>query len=484
MAAVSAASGDVSLPVLGEQGDRMAVAGGANSGAVRRAQAAGDSAKRVSLHRRFFTAGIVTILTAGAGWGALLLWQLGASGSFTGISVHHINAHGHAQIFGWVALFIMGFAYEIFPRIWHARPVNPALARMVFVCMLIGLLLSIIGIAAPTLPASYGMALVGGLMQIAACSIFAAQIATAALQRRISGTNAKPLDSSTGFILTALGWLVLMSMFSAWHTLAMMSAESGEALLRQVRTWQPALRDVQVDGLAMFMILGVSIRLLPGMFGLAKVNERRAWIALALLIAAVVLECTFLIASQATENFAVAAGLLVPWLLLPIGVGLIIWPWKFWRPVRFPDRSAKFVRIAYGWLFLSFAILLFLPMYQWLLGTPFSHAYYGAARHAITVGFISQMIVGISSKMAPGLRGMNILALPELWIPFIFINVGCFMRVTLQVASDSTPIAFGLIGISGVLELTGLAVWAAHLLRVMWIAPEKQYDAARSGAVG
>lgn len=466
----------VSLNVLGDQ---ITIAEAREARAVP-ASHQHEARQRVSLHRRFFTAGIITILTAGAGWGALLLWQLGTRGSFTGISVHHINAHGHAQIFGWVALFIMGFAYEVFPRLWRAQPVNPVLAQCVFVSMLIGLLLNIFAIASPALPASFTLALVGGVIQTAACIAFAAQITNAAMHRdelnaHVAGRRG--IDASTAFILAALGWLIVMSGYSTWHTLAVLAAPSDEALFWQLRTWQSALRDVQIHGLAMFMILGVSIRLLPGMFGLPKANEKHAWVAFALLVAAVLLECALLIVSQLTENFAIAAGLLVPWLLLPIGVSLIIWPWTLWKPVRFPDRSAKFVRAAYAWLFVSFGILLYLPIDQWMLGVPFSHACYGAARHAITVGFVSMMIVGISSKMAPGLRGMSIASLPELWTPFMLINVGCAMRVTLQIASDWTPIAFRFIGISGTLELAGLAFWAAHLIRVMWFAPKKDYGA-------
>src|SRR5687767_10207108 len=70
-----------------------------------------------TIYRRFFLAGILLVLTAGASWGALLLWQIGMRGKFTGVSIHDVNAHGHAQIFGWVGLFIMGFGYQAFPRI-------------------------------------------------------------------------------------------------------------------------------------------------------------------------------------------------------------------------------------------------------------------------------------------------------------------------------------------------------------------------------
>src|SRR5262245_57109608 len=72
-----------------------------------------------TIYRRFFKAGIAVTLTAGAAWGALLLITIGLKGSFTAISIFDVNAHGHAQIFGWVGLFVMGFAYQAFPRFKH-----------------------------------------------------------------------------------------------------------------------------------------------------------------------------------------------------------------------------------------------------------------------------------------------------------------------------------------------------------------------------
>jgi hypothetical protein len=47
----------------------------------------------------------------------------------------------------------------------------------------------------------------------------------------------------------------------------------------------------------------------------------------------------------------------------------------------------------------------------------------------------------------------------------VLINLGCFLRVSLQVASDWTPEPFRVIGVSGVLELTALLLWAGVLFR-------------------
>lgn len=63
------------------------------------------------IYRPFFKAGIAVALSLGAVWGTYLLLRIAVSGSFTAAGLHEVNAHGHAQIFGWVGLFVMGFAY-------------------------------------------------------------------------------------------------------------------------------------------------------------------------------------------------------------------------------------------------------------------------------------------------------------------------------------------------------------------------------------
>src|SRR4029078_10661782 len=64
-------------------------------------------------YRYFFIAGIAVVLTVGAAWGGWRLLQIAAAGRFTGASLFQVNAHGHAQVFGWVGLFVMGFGYQM-----------------------------------------------------------------------------------------------------------------------------------------------------------------------------------------------------------------------------------------------------------------------------------------------------------------------------------------------------------------------------------
>ena len=78
------------------------------------------------IYRRFFKAGIVIVLSVGALWARLTCGRLPRTGSLLQIHlVPAIQAHAHAMIFGWMGLFVMGFAYQSFQRfkyvsLWRA----------------------------------------------------------------------------------------------------------------------------------------------------------------------------------------------------------------------------------------------------------------------------------------------------------------------------------------------------------------------------
>jgi hypothetical protein len=414
-----------------------------------------------TIYRRFFLGGIALILTAGATWGAYLLWHIGFAAKFTGVSVHHVNAHGQAQIFGWCGLFIMGFAYQAFPRLWHTDLVRPRLAVLAFVLMLIGVTLRTLGMIGSGSSAALITQTLGGFAQIVAVLIFATQIYLT-FQR-----STARLEPYIGFALIALVWFMTMAVLDQWHTHRMMAAATRDELLWQVATWQAPLRDLQIHGLALFMIFGVSLRMLPALFGVPAANPTRAWRAMWILTAAVVLEIGVFLVYRYSGNHAVAALLMIPWIMLAAGSWMIAAPFQLWRrpPVR--ERSVKFVRAAYAWLAVSMVMLLLLPVHQAISGIPFSHAYYGAIRHAITVGFVSLMIMGMAAKVVPTLNGRDTQRLTALWGPFILVNVGCFLRVSLQSLTDLDPRFFAVVGVSGICEVIALAWWGAHLARIM-----------------
>jgi hypothetical protein len=365
----------------------------------------------------------------------------------------------------------MGFAYQAFPRFGHTTLYRPRLALLSLGLMLAGLVGRSLGEPlAATLPWAGGVAVGASVLEVSAIALFAWLIGMTwrGAPRRLAVPDY--------YVLCALFWFVVQAVFDAVYLTATLRASGREQLLALVSTWQGALREVQIHGFALLMILGVSQRLLPNIYGLRAGSRRLSLAALGGLNLAVLGLATGTVLLRVAPTWA--ALWYASALLLAGMVFALVWDWGVFGPAQQGDRSLKFVRAAYAWLLVSLAMLVLLPVYQhgalpaWAPDSAsarlgFSHAYYGAVRHAVTVGFISLMIVGVASRVVPTLGGVDVRALPGLWLPFVLINAGCALRVVTQTATDFTARAFPVAGVSGVLEVLGLALWGAHLWRLM-----------------
>jgi hypothetical protein len=425
-----------------------------------------------TIYRPFFKAGIAVTLSLGAVWGAYLLVRIALSGSFTAAGLHEVNAHGHAQIFGWVGLFVMGFAFQAFPRFKHTTLAHPNLALVSLWLMLAGIigrsvlepLAFAVGWAGPA-------AIAASTLEVAAIVLFVWIIAAT---WRASG---KPLAFYDFYIVSSLVWFIVQSVYESVYLAATLHANGRDELISLVATWQGALRDVQIHGFALLMILGVSQRIFHHFYGLPAPSRRLSLAALVCLNGAVVGEVLGLVMHRAGGLAWI--GLWYASVLVLAGtVSVLVWNWRIFAAPAEPDRTLKFLRTAYVWLLVSLAMLVLLPVHQhvlipWLApGSEaaqihFSHAYFGAIRHAITVGFISLMIVGVAARVVPTLNGVDPRRLSKLWAPFLLLNAGCTLRVTGQTLTDFVPALFPITGISGVLEVLGMALWGIHLWRIM-----------------
>ena len=425
-----------------------------------------------TLYRRFFKAGIAVTLTLGALWGAYLLLRIALGGTFTAVGIHEVNAHGHAQIFGWVGLFVMGFAYQAFPRFKHGRLSHPRLALLSFWLLLAGVVAR--SLLEPL--ASPGSWLVAGALVAAGVEVVAV-VLFAAIIGATWRNSGKPLAVYDYYIVASLAWFVVQAVYEAVYLAATLGVAERKELVNLVATWQGSLRDIQIHGFALLMILGVSQRLFPNFYGLRVPSRRLSLAALVGINIAVVGEAVSLILMRGTAS--VWAGVWYASVLVLIcSVIALLVNWRIFAASPSPDRSLKFLRVAYLWLLASLAMLVLLPVYQhgilaWLAPDSlaarigFSHAYSGAARHAITVGFISLMIVGVAAKIVPTLNGVDVHRLLRLWLPFVLINTGCALRVLTQIGTDFSTAAYPLSGVSGLLEVTGLALWGAQMWSIM-----------------
>ncbi|HOJ59379.1 MAG TPA: DUF1858 domain-containing protein, partial [bacterium] len=184
-----------------------------------------------AIYRPFFIAGILVILTLGASWGAHLLGRIAMTGSFTSVGYHDVNAHGHAQIFGWVGLFVMGFAYQAFPRFKHASLAYPRLAFMTLGMMVTGLVVrSVLEPVSVSVPAVRFVPVLASVLEVAAIGLFVWIIG---MTWRRSG---KSLAFYDYYIISALAWFLIQAVYETVLFTATIHAPGREQLLQLIAT--------------------------------------------------------------------------------------------------------------------------------------------------------------------------------------------------------------------------------------------------------
>lgn len=429
-----------------------------------------------AIYRPFFIAALATVLSLGCLWGAINLLTIGLRQNFGVISYSWTLAHGHAMVFGFVGLFIMGFAYQVFPRFKQTTLWRPQLAFWSLPLMVAGIALQAVAHLSVPGPAATPLELIAATLQLIAVAIFGLTIVKTTRRANRPATHDR-------FVYAALGWFVVAAIANPIIFQLFEFPGSREHLLFNLATFNIPYRDVQLIGIAIVMILGVSLRHLPDAYGLREPS--RAWRNLMFwgVNGAIVVGGTLFIVGMSTGNHWL---LMLQWLsavvLLVIAVGTPFQYGLFKRHAAVEsDRGLKFIRAAYVWLILATAMLVFVPIYNFniympLTGShvPFSHAFFGAYRHAITVGFIMMTIVGVSSRLVPSLSGLDMQRISLLWPTFILINLGNMLRVSFQIATDFSPAAYRVMGFSGFIEVVGLSLWAFELVRNMRAAKSLQ----------
>jgi uncharacterized protein involved in response to NO len=434
-----------------------------------------------TIYRPFFLAGIATVMTLGCMWGAMNLLTIGVNESFSSISYSWVLAHGHAMVFGFVGCFIMGFAYQAVPRFKQTSLWRPRLAFSSLPLMVGGILVQTVAhlLSPPSLP----LAIVASVVQFVAVAIFSV-VMVQTIRR-----SGKP-ESYDRFLYAASAWFLIAAIANPIIFKLFELAGTREQLLFNLATFNIPYRDVQLLGLAVVMILGVSLRFLPHAYGFREPSIRWRnflfWGVNASILAGAVL---FIAGMTSGNHWLLALQWLAAVVLLVIA---IVTPFQYRLfgsvPAKEHDRSLKFIRAAHVWFIIAAAMLVFTPIYNFgvympITGSrvPFSHAFFGAYRHALTVGFIMMMIVGVSSKVVPTLSGLDVRRADSLWPTFLLLNLGNLTRVGFQIATDFSPAAYSVMGISGFIEVVGLSLWGWELLANMRIGNRLESNAVIVG---
>lgn len=415
------------------------------------------------IYRRFFKAGIAVVLSVGCLWGAINLLQIGLGKSFLQLRLlPSIHAHAHAMIFGWVGLFVMGFAYQSFPRFKYTTLWRPDLANLTLYLMLMGITARIGAELLQPMLVGLGLGIFSAAVELAAISLFLTILIKTARQ------SMEPHNPYEKFIFGAFFWFFVQAILSDVFFFAKATAVSQQQLIMRIALIDGPLRDIQLLGFAALIIAGVSQRFVPAVYGLGSPKRDRQTVIFWLMNASLMLDVVSYIFVVSTGNPIFAIGLEISYLLMVVWAVLLVIQLRIFARPGESDRSFKFVRAAYVWLLVAMAMMPFFIVYGVLTHQYFAHSYMGAHRHAFTVGFISMMILGVSSRVVPILAGVDSKQVSSLLGPFILFNLGNGGRVVLQILTDFVPhVAYPLVGLTGFVEVTALAWWGIELWHTM-----------------
>ncbi len=411
----------------------------------------------------YFIAVIVALAIAiGGGFPLGILAALGG-GHDIGLGVRWtpiVQAHGHLQLVGFVGLFITGIAYHVLPRFKNR---DLALARLSLPS--IGLLAGGAILRAAAQPWSDSaiaawLTVVSAVIELAGAVAFATVIGAT-----LAGSQRKSYDR---YLLAGAAWFVAASIANL--VVVAQLARDGVSVIPTAR--DAPLLEMYAFGFIALFVLGISIRVLPHFLSLRPPRIRYLVPALLLFNAGL------LVRTSAGWVDAYSSWSRPDWLLaatvyaMTAAAALFIFALNLHLPsVR--DDSAdlersheKLIRSAYVWLVIAFAIEAWYVTKGLAGGVQPDFLESGAARHALALGFVTQMIFGVGSRALPVFAGKQIYSRRLVNISWALINVVTLMRVGhAMIPYESTVFRFDQIAAAGALGLIALIVFAYNIVR-------------------
>ena len=403
----------------------------------------------------FISTGLFYMALPGTFLGVWNLIAISSHRAAHSLSPAWIQAHGQAQVFGWIGTFIIGIGFYSLSKMGRLMPF--AISRGWLSWMLWTL-----GIAIHWVTGVYGwhwrwMLPFSAILQLAGFFVFFVTVRRHKAPQELSGARRKMemwmrlVVASTLIFLFAL----LLNLGGAVYVALYESAPAFPAALDQrlllVSTW----------GFLVVTLWGFNARWLPIFLGLAQPNARHLVAALAILVlgigaglAGMAVLCSLLL---------IVASVLAANALHVFRPGIQALKLEGIHP-SFP----YFVRGAYGWLLLAAALALCASLFDRNGGIT------GASRHALTVGFLATMVFAIGQRVLPAFCGMHVLFSKKLmFFALLLLTIGCLLRVSCEIPAYeyNSPLAWRLLPVSAIAELTAVALFAINLIMTFMRPP-------------
>jgi uncharacterized protein involved in response to NO len=386
----------------------------------------------------FIATGLFFLVFPGTLLGVWNLINISSRHQAESVPAAWLQAHGHAQFFGWVGAFAMGICLYTVPKFRGGAIRSLRLGWGMWV-LWTGAVLVRWGVGIwpwhwrPILICSAVTELLVALL------LYWHVSASGRSRPRMELWNRLVFVGLTGFVAVMS---VQLAMVASLHNAPVIPLEQNRLFL-----W------FALWSFAFPVVCGFSARFLPSFLGLQRPDEESAYASLAALGIANLM-------AVAGWNRATVAMILIT-------VLLGCWSLRIFHPARRSPKVAGvdprypwFVRIAFVWLLLSALLPLGGDSAGWL----------GASRHAFTVGFLATLIFAIGPRILPAFLNSR-----ELWskrlmlVAPVLLTAGCILRVVFEPLAygETAPAAWQLLPVSAILELIAVLVFAYNIGRTL-----------------
>ena len=396
----------------------------------------------------FICTGLVFLLLPGTFLGVWNLIAISDRREAHSLSAAWIQAHGQAQMFGWIGTFVIGIGFYSLLKMSGLKPFVIRRGWESWALWTSGVALHWI---ANVYQWYWRMLLpVSTLLMLAGFLLFFASV-----------RRHRPKRGDIPVIRKPQMWMRLIQC-STFAFLTCLIVNAGASLCMAVRGGGPALPPsseahlllLTVWGFLVITVWGFNARWLPVFAGLKEPSERGLKLALVFLVTALI--------TGLAGIPSVCAALLIG--ASAIGTGALHVFERSAHPAKVQNihRSfPHFVRIAYVWLLAAAVLALGAALFDRNGGVT------GASRHAVTVGFLGTMVFAIGCRVLPAFCGMKILFSPRLmFYALALLNFGCFLRVACEIPAYelNAVFAWNILPVSAVAELAAVTLFAFNLL--------------------
>jgi uncharacterized protein involved in response to NO len=400
----------------------------------------------------FVTTGLIFMVFPGTFLGVWNLLQISGRKSVALVSPAWLQAHGHAQVFGWVGSFILGIGFYSIPKL---RGAANSSFHAAWVCWVMWT----VGVAMRWTANVYGwewrvLLPLSALLELAAFLIFFRAVS----QHRPADSGKNRMEPWVWVVISASTGLLLVLVANLAGCFYVSLHDATPALPHGLDQRYLAL---MAWGYLVPFVWGFSAKWMSVFLGLKPLRQK-------LLLTAVIVNISGV-------TLAVGGiGSVASWIFV-LGVVLAVAALRMFEPsvneakIRGVHSSFPFfVRMAYAWLLV--AAMLGVAAVRW----DTSGGIWGASRHALTVGFIAVMILSVGQRILPAFAGMRLLWSTKLMFAGLaLVTVGCTLRVSCEVIAYQgyAAWAWSVLPLSALCELAGLTIYAINILGTFVLEP-------------